>query len=151
MALAKDWHLAKALYIQGLPPSQIAKDLDIPIGTLSQRITRQKWAQARQEMSQDVSETLETRAKNWRLKAFDLADRLIDAAAKLPASRFKELKRPDVQSFLDVVSLGIKAYGLDKQTESGGVRLGVYLNCTPTDPVANAKPAQVVDAEASGD
>ena len=102
-------------------------------------------------MSQDVSETLETRAKNWRLKAFDLADRLIDAAAKLPASRFKELKRPDVQSFLDVVSLGIKAYGLDKQTESGGVRLGVYLNCTPTDPVANAKPAQVVDAEASGD
>ena len=149
--LSVDWKLAESLYIQGVSPSKIAKDLNIPQQTLNKRVTRKGWTKSRDNMSQVVGDELAERAKQWRLWAVDAADRFMQALRGLPKSRVDKLTRQDVQSALDVIGMGIKAYGLDRQPEGGGVRLGVYLNCTPTDPVANAKPAQVVDTEASGD
>ena len=147
--LKKDWKTVEALYLQGVSVSKLSEDYEIPYTTLTARIRRNGWAKLRDRTQQTVADEIGERAKQWRLWAVDAADRFMQALRGLPKSRVDKLTRQDVQSALDVIGMGIKAYGLDKQVEGGGVRLGVYLNCTPTDPVANAKQAQVVDTEAS--
>ena len=46
----RDWDAAKALYMSGRRPKDIAKELKIPMNTLSCKISRDGWAHERREV-----------------------------------------------------------------------------------------------------
>jgi hypothetical protein len=148
-ALPKDWKTAESLYFQGVLPSVISKDLDIPLSTLSQRITRQGWAKRKQSLSKEVGTSIEERAKSWRLLAIDAVDRFFQALRALPKSRLDKLQRQDVQNLKDLVETGLKAYGLDKEAASARITIGLYSGQSGASmvPGCDAKQAQVIDVQ----
>jgi hypothetical protein len=132
-------------------PSVISKDLDIPLSTLSQRITRQGWAKRKQNLSKEVGTSIEERAKSWRLLAIDAVDRFFQALRALPKSRLDKLQRQDVQNLKDLVETGLKAYGLDKEAASTRITIGLYAGASGASVVQGSEPkqAQVIDVQCS--
>ena len=126
MPLARNWNLIKSLYLQGVSPTKLSQEHDVPYGTLVARIKRGKWKTEQQELSQAVRTDLVGRGQQWRLWAIDAADRFLNALRALPKNRVDKLSRQDVQSLRDVIEAGLRAYGLDKQGAEP-IRLGVYI------------------------
>ena len=150
-ALPKDWKTAEALYFQGVQPGKISKDLDIPYSALNARITRGQWSKRRQGLVVSASQNIAERATSWRLLAIDAVDRFFQALRALPKSRLDKLQRADVQNLKDLVETGLKAYGLDKETASTRITIGLYDGASGASVVPSGEPkqVQVIDVQAS--
>ena len=149
--LQRDWKTIESLYLQGVSPTKIAKDYDVQYPTLIARIKRGQWSERKQAVSTSAHYNIEERAKSWRLLAIDAVDRFFQALRALPKSRLDKLQRQDVQNLKDLVETGLRAYGLDKETASTRITIGLYSGQSGATAVLNGEPkqAQVIDVQAS--
>ncbi len=153
-----DWTLAQALWLQGVPRREIAKQIGCPVGTLEKRAQRHGWTKARAQASALVGESmLQTAvrdipaiARRFRNRMAEDAERTMEALAKQDPSRMK-LERLEARERIadGLTKRAWTVMGLDAENQSAAVNINLLASLPnlPKTTVETAPERQQIEDE----
>jgi len=148
-ALDIDWRRAQARVLQGVALTDVAKEMRVSYSTLHKRCTREHWLKPK-DVEWD-SNNLDELGRVWRQRSIKVCSAWLKELEGAPVDRRRKVARADVQSIKDLVETGMRALGLDKETASTRITIGLYAGASGASVVPNGEPkqAQVIDVQAS--
>lgn len=141
--------VAKALYLQGLQPSQIARKVGCKPATVSTWSKRYQWPKVRDKADEIVSQdermqAYESQVKTRLSRHLDRSTACLD---KLNAPTSLKGMREHAEAMIPVVTVASKVFGWGNNgMGNSGVMIGT-LNQTVSDTIRPAKQQPTIEAE----
>ena len=130
-SLLVDWPLIQALFIQGVPTTELSKRFGVKENTIYYRARRQKWTIAKEQAEQITRElmgrtairALPARSKAIREKIVKQQERVLEAVGNQPVEQMKGNKLEQIQRIVSSAAktscdvLGIGAQNADDDVD----------------------------------
>lgn len=131
-ALPVDWQAIRGLYLQGIPPRQLAKQFGINESTLRSRACKEKWthiiATAKQHKAAPTEKTAAIAGDIWaerretiRERIHLIGDRMTNAASQLSDDQLIN-KADKIKIATEIAG---KIVGLDRQDDKNQVNIAI--------------------------
>ena len=126
--LPVDWQAIRGLYLQGIPPRELAKQFRINESTLRSRACKEKWTHILGAAKQQTRSVPEIAADIWaarretmRERIHYIGDRMTNAAAQLPEDQLLS-KAEKIKIATEIAG---KSVGLDRQEDGNVINLAI--------------------------